>query len=356
MRLEFHFLDYIWKALLLGAMTASVFLIMMFCMSITFKKSNPLQTKWCLSLHYIFLLIALAGGLIFVSIGDPELVAGCFNNFVEKTSSSTLTRAVAGSWLAIFTVLLGIDAIRYFLARRRMGSIQMNVNPTVKEVVDDLRLKLGLGERAISLCSTPEVGSPFVYGLFHHQVVIPEKFLRSATEGSLRGAIAHELVHVRDFDSMWLALELLCRRILFFHPLVYLMSRVFLSNVERAADQEAIGKANIEPRVYVQSLILAASHGTDFHHLPLAMNVSSGFLETKSRIMAIGEFGSRRSRWWSGPLLMIAPVMSFGLSVAEAQTSVNKTRASEVMMCSQVAHEKIIESWLRIEPVSKKCE
>jgi beta-lactamase regulating signal transducer with metallopeptidase domain len=356
MRLEFHVLDYFWKALLMGAVTSTIFFGLMLGLFLLFKNSDSMRLKWCFNFHYLFLLISLATSLMIVTFGDSELIAGCFNRFVETSSSLTLTRAIAGLWCVGFFSLIATDGVRYVLARRSLNSVPLDPNSNAGRQFQELTEQMGFHGNEVQLSSAFIGGSPFVHGLLRHEIVVPQEFLSAGSRADLKCALAHELIHVRDLDSLWLLLELFCRRLLFFHPLSYATARIFLNHLERAADEQAMDLAKIEPKDYIQSLIFAATLAGGYLERPFVMNVSRGFLETKNRILAIGK-GQRARPWrWSAPILLLAPVFSMGLSVAEAGISLQRVPSSGAGMCTQVAHEKILEAWLRVEPVPNKCE
>lgn len=61
------------------------------------NKSSQQQMKWFFNSQLCLLLFVCTGSFILVAMVDPELAAGCFNQFVKASSSFSITRIVSGA-------------------------------------------------------------------------------------------------------------------------------------------------------------------------------------------------------------------------------------------------------------------
>jgi len=356
MTLEPRFLDYFWKGLLLSSFTATFFLTAIVG-GYYLIKARATEMKWHLNVQLLLMALTLVGGLGLIFMGDRELMAGCFDKFAQQSSFLTATRIIAGLWLLIMGVLFCIDAVKCALIIRKTKTFKLSENKRILGVFSALKIKMGI-HRSIELCSTSEAISPFAFGIIKQKIVIPESVFVSLSDQAIESALAHELIHIRDRDSVWLFIELFCRRMMFWHPLVYLVSYLHRSTLEKAADEQAVRQAHIEESHYLSALIDIASLCRTSAASPLRLAASRGFAEIKGRMESLAQVQRTRSRWYFSALIAI-PLASLAVSMAEAKVFVYHTRdqiANEGLMCTQVEHEKIIEAWLRIEPKPNKCE
>lgn len=344
---DFVFLDYVWRGLLLGAMTSTIFLFVM-CFSPIFCRGwGRCQTKWYFNIHFAFLLITFLGGFAFVSWSDPELAAGCFTQFIKGGTSFALTRYIAALWLLGAMGLVFWDAIRAFASLKRVRSFPQIEDPILKGALKEMARRIGV-RRPLDLGLTRAPVSPFVFGFFKHKVVLPQKLVETGSLETLRSVFAHELIHVRDQDSIWLAVGLLCRRFLFFHPLIYPVGRTHSAVIEKAADEQAVRKGQIKARQLVSSLFEIVAFCQDGSSQPMKVNASRTFHEMKERIEALRAEGQDQSRTRFGLWMLASVTIAGGFSAAQADMRV-------VRMCNQVQHERLIESWLQMVPEPMTC-
>jgi beta-lactamase regulating signal transducer with metallopeptidase domain len=199
--------------------------------------------------------------------------------------------------------------------------------------------------------------SPYAEGLHNPRVVLPAAMAAMPLE-NLRHILAHELVHVRDRDSAWKAFELFTRRMLFFNPFMYLLAQKHLLAIEKAADEEAVLKTQSRVQDYIQTLIEVVSQHRAAGGNPLALNASKTFKETKARMESLILAKNPPKKNFVNAVILASVLASVGMSVAQARSTVRESVDSgdKAMMCLQVHHEQIIESWLNMKPETNKCE
>ncbi len=353
-------LDYVWRGLVVGTITSSIILTILLTMWMVFrKKMSHLQNKWFLNIHLIALLSVFVSGFAFVVTRDPELASGCFSQFIKQGLAFSFTRFVAATWFVLAIGFCLFDAIRIWDSIRKSKNFIRIKDQNLIQLLDR-GLKQINCKASVELYTTTESVSPFVWGFFRHKIVIPKSFLEKASQKTLQNVLAHELIHVRDHDSIWRLLELVCHRILFFNPLMLFVHSQYLLNVEKAADEEAVQAGGILACELLSSLLEVVGYSRIGQVNPILLNASRSFQEIKERMESLSDIRPARSSafvfsWVLGLSMMTA--LSF--SIAQAKSSIGGFAESPIAkagMCTQVKQEQIIESWLNIEPRSNKCD
>lgn len=355
--MDFTFLDYIWRGLTVGTLSSATVLAILFGTSLVInKKATRQQMKFFFHAQVTMSVAVFILSFAWVVCVDPELASGCFSLFAKDKSFFTVTRLLAALWVTGFVGFNFLDILRI-----RKSSDTNLQDPHDKELLSrfqGLVFKLEI-KSGVVLKLSKKSSSPYAEGLFSHKVVLPADILQMSSD-DLTHVMAHELVHVRDRDSVWKMLELLGRRILFFNPFVYFLAQRHLLAIEMAADEEAVAALKAQPQDYIRTLIEVVSRHRVTGNHPLALNASRTFAETKERMEALVLNQKRQPKKTLVNSMIFGSVMiSLGFSVAQARSTVQESFERNLaagMMCSQVHHEQMIESWLRIPVEKNKCE
>lgn len=353
MLLDLCFLDYVWRGLSVSAVALTGLMFVVAVVPRVVRGGSARVAKWFFNLHYLGMAGVFVSGFFYVAIFDRDLAVGCFSDFVASTGSFTLTRVVAETWVVGAALLLGFDLLRILLASLFGRGHTACTDPKILPLVSELALKLQL-RRGVRLFLTSSSVSPHVYGLVRPKIILPKDLL--VERELLPGILAHELVHVRERDALWMYFELVVRRLMFFHPLVYWLARDYRGVIERAADEQAVLMGGVEARSLVRSLIFVAGRYLT-QPSSLVPAVSRGFHEIKGRVEALGQLTSfRLSRNW---LYVVASVLSISGVLVEARGPVSKVSAevqTQAPMCRQVADERLLRSFLNMQDQTNKCE
>ncbi len=166
--------------------------------------------------------------------------------------------------------------------------------------------------RRVRLLSAIGIGTPLTGGIFRPVVLLPEQ---AHTWNAVRRRLVlqHELVHVRRLDVLRQLLTRLALCAYWFHPLVWVASRMATLAREQACDEEVIALGNL-PSVYARHL-LELSAGSRPPAGALAM-IERPHLE--KRLMAILELRRRGTSTLVGAATGTGMVIA-ALSVAAAQ-------------------------------------
>lgn len=365
MILNADILDYVWKSIVtvsvVSTVTMSVSLVIYHFIK---NKITSAKLKLFFNLHSALLLLSIGMGLIVLIHADPELASACFSHFAKQTDSMNITRHLAGVYLFSVFVMFGIDAIRAFLAYKKIRSLKKVNGADNKFILNGLINKLNLNP-STSLHVSHEIQSPFVWGLFNHRIVITESLLKDSNQEKLKAILAHEAIHVKDHDSFWMLMSHLSKRILFFHPLSYLFSSKHHIITEITADEMAVRKCGVQKSQLLTALIEIAEQCTGRHSTLMQAHASRGFRELSTRIIAMSDDRRKKMNWLFPAIATFSLISCSLVAIAQARASISVASNSlgrGEFMCSQVKHEKIIEVWLSIQPTQEssssknKCE
>jgi bla regulator protein blaR1 len=109
-------------------------------------------------------------------------------------------------------------------------------------------------DAGIPVRSTRALLEPGVFGFLRPVLLLPEHIGRSLPPAEIEAILAHELAHVRRFDNLTAALQMLVELVFWFHPLVWWIGRRLIEERERACD-EAVLRAGIDRQTYAMAIV-----------------------------------------------------------------------------------------------------
>ena len=152
----------------------------------------------------------------------------------------------------------------------------------------EMQNRLGIA-RAIRFCESLQLDAPAVVGWFKPVVLLPIAALTGLTELQLRAVIAHELAHIRRFDSFFNLFQVIGESLLFYHPAVWWLNKRIRTERENCCDDVALAVCG-DPAEYARALAqmeegrVAPSFAMAANRGPLASRVA--------RLLGITEKGS----------------------------------------------------------------
>ena len=176
-------------------------------------------------------------------------------------------------------VSLATAALRFRRLVRGATPIQ---DPDWIRSMDRLRHRLRVGADA-RILSSVQVPTPMTGGPLRPVILLPAS-ARNWTSGRREAVVSHEMVHVRRRDALWRCVSSVVVALYWFHPLVWLASRLAAAARERSCDEEVLA-LGVRPSAYARHLFSLASEiapGPAVLSLPV---VQRPYLE--SRIMSI---------------------------------------------------------------------
>ncbi len=153
--------------------------------------------------------------------------------------SLTSRSALLQSWLlqtyiAVALFLVVSWGMQIFLLRRLFYDTE-DPPDRIRKLFRKLCLEQQVSSCRLRLSST--MASPCTAGWRRPYIVLPSELARRIGSGELAHILRHELVHVRRRDYLWDRLASFACRIIWFHPVAWLLARHMRKDREFACDQ-----------------------------------------------------------------------------------------------------------------------
>jgi beta-lactamase regulating signal transducer with metallopeptidase domain len=205
------------------------------------------------------------------------------------------TRAVGGWWQ--------LQRMRY----RAQSVIPQSIRKSFRHSCELLQVG-----REVSLRASREVISPIAMGVWRTTVILPVSSLMHLSTEELEAVFAHELAHIRRWDYACNLLQIAVESALFFHPVVWWVSRDLRNRREICCDEIAVEKC-ADPLVYVGALLRLEEQRAVELRLAVALKGRGGSLvERVKRIL--GESNDMESRMTSGVRMAVTAAIFLGLA------------------------------------------
>lgn len=150
---------------------------------------------------------------------------------------SSITRILLLIWGLGGTV----GAIRLLRIHLRLAGLRKNaVNPSIDLLAKagEIQNRLGV-RRSVAILVSEEVTSPFVCGLWHPTMLLPEVLLRTLQPAEIPALLSHEMAHLRSHDLAWCVGWRWMKTLVWFHPLVWTIPAAHNLACEQEADRLA---------------------------------------------------------------------------------------------------------------------
>ena len=171
----------------------------------------------------------------------------------KSLPSITLLQALSYLWIVGVVCLLLWQLTSYFYYKGKLVKNGKTIkNPILLEELNELCEKLGI-RRSITFMTYSKAHSPMVLGFWHPVLVLPkEEYSREESFYILK----HELIHLRRHDVLVKFLLLLARDFHWFNPVIYLMHREAVVDMEVACDEAVVrGEAFEQRKAYTETLM-----------------------------------------------------------------------------------------------------
>jgi len=252
----------------------------------------------------------------FFSLGSADAGRG---------SSIYLLWFVEGWFLGV--VVLSLRPAAGFLLIERMRIKKgAPVTGALRERCLELQRRLGLS-RVVQYCESLQLQAPAVVGSFRPVVLLPLSALTGLSAQQLESVIAHELAHVKRLDPFVNLFQIAVETLLFYHPVVWWLSKRIRAERENCCDDVAISVCG-NPIEYARALATMA----EWKSAPaLAMAANrSPLAERVARLLGVAklDWGLRSAGLLGGVLCICASVLAGNALLTTAQTNRRAVGAS----------------------------
>lgn len=266
-----------------------------------------------------------ADKLLFVT--DP---ASVFTSNYEVTINAS---AGAPHWAyAVLTAiwLAGVATVAsVWLVRRRRFVRSLRTAQNVSEgrewmAMQRARHALGL-RREVGLVISERRIEPGVWRCRRPVIVLPASMTTLLDDSELEAIMLHELIHIHRHDNLIGNLQLSLCALLWFHPLVWFISRKLFDEREQACDERVIEICDA-PEAYASSILKVVRFCFGWGVAGVAGAASGTNLRRRiENIMEIrnGKRGSAASRWLAVALVSLGVTFFIASGVNSASANLN---------------------------------
>ena len=262
------------------------------------------------------------------------------SSLVEEPTNWLTMRAerllpwVDGLWLA-GVLLLAIRSLGGWfqleqLRRRARSMVPDELERGFRRICRQVRVG-----RSVVLRISDEVISPLAMGVWRVTVILPVSAVLGLPEEELEAVMAHELGHIRRWDYLWNLMQMAVESVLFFHPVVWWLSRTVRERREVCCDEIAV-RSCAGAEVYARALLRLEEQRTIDLRLAMAFTGCGGSLLGRVR-KVLGEDMAMESRMTSGASVAAAGALVIALLLGP---KVGEAVAAPMMEAAQpmVAH------------------
>jgi beta-lactamase regulating signal transducer with metallopeptidase domain len=162
---------------------------------------------------------------------------------MQQAAASGRWMAALETWaLPVWSFGVLVFALRAVWGCRRISAMRrraVSASADVLARVAEIGARMGLARPALVLM-TDSAGSPSVVGWFRPVILLPAATLLGLTTEQLEAVLAHELAHIRRYDSLVNAAQILVETLLFYHPAVWWTSARIREERELCCDDLAV--------------------------------------------------------------------------------------------------------------------
>lgn len=155
-------------------------------------------------------------------------------------------------WFAGVVLLSLRSAGGILLVERLRRKETIPLSEGVLEICEGLQRRMGL-KRAIRYCESLRLDAPAVAGWIRPVVLLPVSALSGLTAAQLEAVIAHELAHIRRYDTLVNLFQVGVETVLFYHPAVWWMGSQVRAEREHCCDDAAVALCG-SPVTYAHAL------------------------------------------------------------------------------------------------------
>jgi beta-lactamase regulating signal transducer with metallopeptidase domain len=219
---------------------------------------------------------------------------------------------VAGyAWITLWQLLRWLGA-HFALLRLRRGAQHGHSDRWERLSAEVARAS---GRRRVPVRVHAAIGAPFLAGPLRPCIYIPAH-LEFCAEARARQVLWHEYAHLCAQDGWRVAIVELAICLLWFHPLLHILRRRFLRDIELACDEQVL-RTGADAHDYAATLAHCAGRHRHLAAAGLGMAVRQSDLVRRIREILSADFAAPAPvRRWMTAALCIAIVMLFSLNLA----------------------------------------
>ena len=282
-------LHFFWQGVLIGLVYVS---LRPLCTSIATRYRLGMATLLLMLVAPMLTLAWLrpaAGRLEDPIVSAVSTAVPAIGGVVDAATASWLSQwrwEEALPWLVAFWLVgVCLIATRSFLHWHRLARVVRSAMPLPRDWqmrLIQLRQQFGI-LRPVLLLSSIHVATPTLIGWLKPAILLPASLLSGFTPAQVELIIAHELSHVRRFDYVANLAQVVIETLLFYHPVVFWISRDVRQARESCCDDLVLTLGGGDAVAYARTLADLEELHHDFGAAVPALGVGGGLLLARIR-------------------------------------------------------------------------
>ena len=275
------------------------------------------QSRYLFSLVTLLALAVLPFWTLTTWQPAPQPLPSSHNVMLELDAN---VRHLASTWgwqsyvVALWSLGVALLSAKLMLGYAGLVGLRRGLQPLAVESIPGLAAwREGLRRQVTGrLFATERVREAVVIGFYRPMILIPTAWLTEMPPEMLEAVIAHEMAHIRRFDLWVNLLQRFLETVLFYHPVVWLVSKRARWERELCCDEMAVATTG-ERLTYVDALSWVASRSIVSNRPVLSAAILGDrkmrLLARVKNVLQVHE-GDERGGWWAAAVLAIALPLS----------------------------------------------
>jgi len=284
--------------------------------------------RYAVSVSALMLILISSLSTLILYIGESQTVAYSLRNAIPSYDATTTQRsiyAIVGTfvhqhqtWIALayavgvalFSARLIVSAGYLKFVRRQAVRLE-SWQGKLDELVKQWHVK-----KLVTVAESLYVRTPVVAGYLKPMILLPAGLISGFTSEQIELILLHELAHIRRHDYLINALQVFAETILFFNPLVWMISANIRHEREQCCD-DLVMNQGYSASLYARTLLQIAESQV---HSPsaLALAITGNKNELLNRIKRMMEHNSKtatRAKFLPIALIVLGLVFASWLSI-----------------------------------------
>lgn len=284
----------LWQGLIIGIVTAAL---------LKYKAGDNPVLRYRIAIAGIVTLficsIITFGSYYYIGFGEESTNTLFYNYIVNLSDSNTISSLSPVSksnwigliWIAcvlVYTLKLIVDLI--VIQYIRFTSTDDQSLHIYYPYLDKIQSTYNQKSK-VKLLSSHLITSPVTIGFIKPIILFPIGMINQLTVSEVESILTHEMAHIIRRDYLTNILISMVEVVLFYHPLVWWLSRVVRLEREYCCDDIAIG-SNHQPLEYIKTLVKIKE--LSMYHHPLAIPFADdSMMDRVKRIMNLPKSNSK---------------------------------------------------------------
>lgn len=172
--------------------------------------------------------------------------------------------------------LLGAERLR----RQSRPVEDARITDMCRQLAASLKISYRIG---VGMCD--RIAAPILVGIVRPMILLPAAALAGWDPQQLEMVLLHELAHVRRYDNLVNLLQRIVESVLFFQPMVWIVSGWMRQEREHCCDELVVARTR-QPRAYAQMLAALAEQLAPWDNRPVGRDKRSAVPPALSQVVS----------------------------------------------------------------------